>query len=80
MDERRKFARTNVQKPARLLTEEPLSIDCLVLDLTNSGAGIRVQNLSVLPGILNLTFDAGRSQRSCRLVWRLADRIGVEFC
>ena len=80
MDERRKFARTNVQRPARLLTEEPLPLDCLVLDLTNSGACIRVQNSSPLPDLLDLTFDAGRSHRSCRLVWRVADRIGVQFC
>lgn len=80
MQERRKYVRTHVQRPARLLTEEPLPVDCLVLDLTNSGAGIRVQDSSPLPDTLNLTFDSGRSHRSCRLVWRVADRIGVEFC
>ena len=79
MRERRKVTRTHVQKRAKLLTEEPLPIDCVVLDLTNSGAGIRVQNLSALRDALNLTFDSGRSHRSCRVVWRIADRLGVEF-
>ena len=79
MRERRKSARTQVQKRASLLTEGSSLIDCVVLDLTNSGAGIRVQNLGKVPNILNLTFDSGRSNRPCRLVWHMADRIGVEF-
>ena len=79
MHERRKFTRTNVQKAARLLTEEPRPVDCLVLDLTNCGAGIRLQSLDTLPNTLDLTFDSGRSHRACRLVWQIADRIGVEF-
>lgn len=79
MLERRKFARTHVQKRARLLIEESLLVDCVVLDLTNSGAGIRLQDLNTVPNVVDLTFDSGRSNRSCQVVWQIADRIGVEF-
>jgi len=79
MRERRKFARTQVQRRASLLIDGPSLIDCMVLDLTNAGAGIHVQNLSAVPKLLNLTFDSGRSNRSCRVVWQIAERIGVEF-
>lgn len=79
MRERRKLARTHVQRCARLLTEDSLLVDCVVLDLTNDGAGIRVQDVSTVSRVISLTFDSGRSNRSCRLVWLGADRMGVQF-
>jgi methyl-accepting chemotaxis protein len=79
MQERRNFARTFVRKRARIYLEDSSEIDCLVLDLTNAGAGIQVANLKDVPEALDLTFDLGRSIRSCRLVWRTLDRMGVEF-
>lgn len=79
MQERRKFERTCVQKSARILLEGSLGVECVVLDLTNAGAGIQVSNSISLPAALDLTFDFGRSTRPCRLAWRTFDRMGVEF-
>ncbi len=79
MHGRRKFDRTCVQKSARILLEDSSGFDCIVQDLTNTGAGIQVSNLINLPEALDLTFDFGRSIRPCRLAWRNLDRMGVEF-
>jgi len=79
MQERRRLVRTSVQRSARILLEDSSGLDCMVLDLTNTGAGIQVSNLMSFPEALDLTFDFGRSIRPCRLAWRTSDRVGVEF-
>jgi transposase InsO family protein len=68
MQKRRKFERTCVQKSARILLENSLGVECVVLDLTNAGAGIQVSNLISLPAALDLTFDFGRSIRAFQVV------------
>ena len=50
MPERRNFSRTSVRKCARIYLEDSLEIDCMVLDLTNAGAGIQVSN-SMCPSL-----------------------------
>lgn len=50
---------------------------CSVRDATNSGAGIRLNGLRVLPIDFNLSFDNFRTTRGCRLVWRNDDFVGV---
>ena len=79
MQHHRKFERTRMQKSARILLKENSGIDCVVRDLTNTGACIQLPKMLDLPEALDLTFDRGRSIRSCRLVWRTLDKIGVEF-
>lgn len=79
MQERRKSGRARVQKSARLVLTESQMIDCFVFDLTNAGAGTQVFGSIGLPDNLDLTFDVGRTNRPCRLVWRRSDRMGVQF-
>ena len=55
-------------------------LDCVVRDLTNSGARIRIPNAMELPDTMSVTFDNGRTCRPCRLAWRTLDETGVEFC
>ncbi len=52
---------------------------CLVRDVTNVGAGIRTQDLPLLPLHFELSFDNFRSARKCRLIWREGDYIGIAF-
>ena len=54
-------------------------IDCVVRDVTNSGAGLEVPNTNGLPETLDLTLDAGHSVRPSRVVWRKLNRAGVKF-
>jgi len=79
MQERRKLARSRVIKSAKLVVGTSSVVDCVVRNLTNTGARLEVPNSAVLSENLVLTFDGGRSMRSCRLVWRTVNETGVEF-
>ena len=79
MQERRKSPRTRVLKAAKMLIGKSSVIDCVLRNLTNSGAGLEVSNTSGLPATLDLTLDAGHSVRPSRVVWRKLNRAGVIF-
>ena len=81
MQERRKFQRTKVHKAARVIAARCQQlIGCTVLDLSIGGAVIAVANASDVPNEFDLTFDAARTMRPCRVAWRTDNRIGIAFC
>jgi hypothetical protein len=49
---------------------------CYVRDITSLGACLEFDDAPVLPIDFNLTFD-GKTMRSCRLQWRIANEVGV---
>jgi PilZ domain-containing protein len=53
---------------------------CMVQDMSASGARITVDDPNVLPGRLRLAFarDA-RTGRDCEVVWRRGKSLGVKF-
>jgi hypothetical protein len=79
--ERRTIGRTKILKGALLFfSGKPGVQSCTVRDVTNSGAGIRAQNLQIIPvDDFALSFDGFRTLRSCRLIWRHDDFLGVAF-
>lgn len=77
--ERRKSGRSRVLKGAKLVLGQASIIDCVVRNLTNSGARIQIANTVDLPQDFEMTFDGGHSIRQCRLVWRSVTETGVEF-
>lgn len=79
MAERRKNPRSRVLKSAKLVLGRSSVIDCVVRNLTNIGACVVVQNPIMLPEHLHLSFDGGRSNRQCKVVWRRLNEIGLEF-
>jgi len=79
MQDRRRLARSRVLKSAKLVVGTSSVVDCVVRNLTNTGARIAIPNTTRLPEDLVLTFDGGRSMRPCRLIWRRLDETGVEF-
>jgi hypothetical protein len=58
---------------------QPGLFGCSVRDVTNSGAGISLNGLCLLPIEFNLSFDNFRTIRGCRLVWRNDDFVGVSL-
>ena len=53
---------------------------CVVQDLSSSGAKITVEDASVLTGRLRLAFSRdARTGRSCEVVWRRGKSLGVKF-
>ena len=54
------------------------TIDCTVRNLSNRGACLKVENSIGIPDSFDLVLD-NASVRSCRVTWRNAMQIGVEF-
>jgi hypothetical protein len=78
--ERRSIGRTKILKGAQLFFSEKTGVQsCTIRDVTNVGAGIRAQNLQIVPVDFALSFDAFRTVRMCRLIWRQGDFLGVAF-
>ena len=80
MDERRSIGRTRIAKAALLFFRGQTGVrSCGVMDITNRGAGIRTQDLALLPLNFDLSFDNFRTIRRCRLIWRDGDFVGAAF-
>jgi hypothetical protein len=79
--ERRAIGRTQINRSASLFFHGHQAdvFPCCVRDVTNSGAGIRLDGLNVLPIKFYLSFDKFRTVRACRLIWRESDFVGVAF-
>jgi hypothetical protein len=76
--DRRSIGRTRIAKNALIFVKGQIGVrSCGVTNITNRGAGIRTQDLPVLPVNFELTFDNFHTVRKCRLVWRESDFIGV---
>jgi hypothetical protein len=76
--ERRSKGRTVINRAALLFfSGNDFIHTCNVRDVTNDGAGILLDGLSVLPCEFGLSLDGFRTIRKCRLVWREEDRVGA---
>jgi hypothetical protein len=54
-------------------------INCLISNISISGAAIEVTSPQDIPERFNLVFKADDSRIPCHVVWRQEDRIGVAF-
>jgi hypothetical protein len=78
--ERRSIGRTRINRDASLFFPGCAGIfACGIRDVTNQGAGIRLNGLDLLPVHFDLSFDNFRTSRRCHLIWRDGDFVGVEF-
>ena len=69
MNDQRLIGRTKIAKGALLFFSEKTGVhSCTVRDLTNRGAGIRAQNLKIVPVNFALSFDNFRAVHMCRLI------------
>jgi hypothetical protein len=48
-----------------------------VRDVTNNGAGTRLNGLNIGPSEFGISFDNFRTKRRCRLIWRRGDFLGA---
>ena len=79
MAERRTLFRSRVLKNAKFVLGTSSVIDCMVRNLTDLGARVQISHTVDLPERLTITFDRGRTLRSCRIVWRNPTEAGLEF-
>ncbi|WP_426524570.1 PilZ domain-containing protein [Bradyrhizobium sp. McL0615] len=78
--DRRSVTRTTISKDALLFFDAERGVlTCRVQDVTNSGAGIALHSLNLLPLDFELSFDNFHTVRECRVIWRQGDFVGVAF-
>jgi hypothetical protein len=54
-------------------------INCLVRNVSETGACLGVESPVGIPDEFNLVFESGEPSRKCRVMWRKAKLIGVAF-
>lgn len=54
-------------------------IQCLVCNVSESGAAIEIKSATCVPDSFNLTLDSEAINKDCRVVWRKYQRLGVTF-
>jgi PilZ domain len=55
------------------------TVNCLICDMSISGAAIEVTNPQDIPERFNIVFKGDDIPLPCYVVWRNGDRIGVAF-
>ena len=55
------------------------TIDCVVRNLSETGAALEVESPVGIPDMFELVIIADRSRRRARVVWRKGKRLGVQF-
>jgi hypothetical protein len=76
--ERRAGGRTTINRDVLMFFNGNVH-PCCVRDITNLGACIRLNGLSIVPSEFGISFDSFRTMRRCRLIWRDGDFVGVAF-
>ena len=54
-------------------------VTCTVHNLSAAGAALSLKNPSALPDAFVLILEMEHRRRSCRIIWRRGNRIGVTF-
>jgi PilZ domain len=77
--ERQNHLRQRVLKRAQIVFKgHEAVIDCVVLNLSDGGACLKVETPIGIPDTFDLMLDHA-SLHNCRVVWRKATRIGIQF-
>ncbi len=80
MQERRKVARNRSLLQGKILINDRRSVlDCVVRNLSEKGACLRVASLAGIPPVFELQIGDEMSTRRCVAIWHGENRIGVEF-
>jgi hypothetical protein len=78
--ERRAVGRTTINRDVLMFFAGQDRVHpCCVRDVTNLGACIRLNGLSIVPSEFGISFDRFRTMRRCRMVWRQGDFLGAAF-
>jgi hypothetical protein len=77
--ERRNVARYRALKGARIAFKgREAVIDCVIRNLSDRGACLKVESPFGIPDSFDLLLD-NAPVRNCRVTWRKATQIGIEF-
>lgn len=77
--EQRVARRNTVLRDGVIILSEPnVTTDCLILNLSDTGAKIRISDPATFPDICQLRLETGVVRR-CKVVWRRGLEAGLEF-
>jgi hypothetical protein len=80
MEERRRYQRHRTFKAGEItFAGRSAAIDCMVKNLSDHGAGLDVASPIGIPDEFDLMLKGDHTMRRCRVIWRKAQKIGVEF-
>ena len=79
MTERRRILRKRTLKGGTIIYGTVADIDCVIRNLSDIGAALEVERSAGIPDDFTLLIKPEIIKRRCRVVWRSAKRIGVEF-
>jgi len=79
MSERRISLRYPTRRSARIDIKGKEPIDCLVRDLSASGARLEVPDPRQLSDKFTLTIVGSWDRHACRVAWRKGNMVGVEY-
>jgi hypothetical protein len=78
--ERRAVGRTTINRGVLMFFAGQEGVRaCCVRNVTNHGAGLRLNGLNILPSEFGISFDNFHTMRRCRLIWRDGDFVGAAF-
>lgn len=78
--ERRGSPRSRILKKGKLIHPNNTSVfDCMIRDISETGARLSCEETGLLPNELQLMFHAIREVRYVRVVWRRPGELGVQF-
>src|SRR5262245_3305909 len=78
---KRSAPRTRLKYPARIDAGDGSHRDCILADVSDTGARVLLKDANPLPErfMLLMGSKGSAAPRACRLVWRVGAEIGVEF-
>lgn len=79
MEEQRKSPRHRALKGAAIAFERSAAIDCVVRNLSKTGACLEIVSPIGIPNEFTLVIPSDELKQQCQVVWRTAQRIGVSF-
>jgi len=71
--------RYRTDRSARIVLDDGGVIDCFVRDLSTTGARLELANLKQVSGKFILRIDGMPKPHKCRVAWRTANMLGVEY-
>ena len=78
MDKRRS-PRLRTLKGGSIMFGVAAAVDCVIRNMSETGAALEVESPVGIPDEFRLLIKPEFLKRNCRVVWRSAKRIGVEF-
>lgn len=77
--DRRRTMRRNVNLLAHIVVDESSFVDCLVRNISDTGAMVMVRKSDLLPKEFLLIIPSEEFTRRVRIKWRRTKSIGVAF-